>query len=304
MRSFNNHVCHPSLPLRATGKHPRGTIIGQIVATVRQELAQRKKQMPLRELERLVNNYGAPRDFQGAIRGKGIKVIAEIKRASPSKRWLCPDLDVATLARSYARGGAAAISVLTEPSWFKGSLTDLTVARQATHLPLLCKDFVLDPYQVYEARACGADAVLLIVALLSLSELSLLMETAHDLGMAALVEVHSEPEVEKALEARGNPIGINNRHLADFSVDLGTTLRLRPLIPPDVTVVSESGIKSYADVIALKNAGVNAVLVGEALVTSPDPEAKLRELRGECRDRALALSEIEEVDRPEGLSLH
>jgi len=316
MRSLNNHFWHadpdlsgeesrdPSLPLRVTNKHPRGMIIDQIVATVRQGLAERKRQTPLTELERLVNNYGAPRDFQGAVRGEGIKLIAEIKRASPSKGWLCPDLDVATLARSYARGGAVAISVLTEPTFFKGSFADLTTARQVTYLPLLCKDFVLDPYQVYEARTCGADAILLITAILSLSELSALIKIAQGLGMSALVEVHSESEVKKALEAKGNPIGINNRNLADFSVDLGTTLRLRPLIPPDVTVVSESGIKSYADVIALKNAGVNAVLVGEALVTSPDPEAKLRELRGECRDRALALSEIEEVDRPEGLSLH
>jgi indole-3-glycerol phosphate synthase len=258
-------------------------IIDQIVADVRQQLARRKQQKPLGELRRSVGKYGAPRDFQGAVRGEGIKLIAEIKRASPSKGWLCPDLDVATLARSYVRGGAAAISVLTEPTFFKGSFADLAAARQATHLPLLCKDFVLDPYQVYEARACGADAVLLIVALLSLSELLALIEIAHSLGMAALVEVHSEPEVEKALEAKGNPIGINNRNLADFGVDLGTTLKLRPLIPSDVTVVSESGIKSYADIVALHAAGINAVLVGEALVSSPDPEAKIRELKGEHR---------------------
>ena len=256
-------------------------IIDQIVADVRQGLAERRKQTPLAELERLVGNSGVPRDFEGAVRGEGVKLIAEIKRASPSKGWLRPDLDVATLARSYARGGAAAISVLTEPSWFKGDLTDLATARQVTHLPLLCKDFILDPYQVYEARTFGADAVLLIVALLSLSELSALIEIAHGLGMAALVEVHSEPEVKRALDAKGNPIGINNRNLADFSVDLGTTLRLRPLIPPDVTVVSESGIKSYADISALRAAGINAVLVGETLVSSPDPEAKLRELKGE-----------------------
>lgn len=258
-------------------------IIDQIVAGVRQGLAERRQQTPLAELERLVDKYGTHRDFEGALRGEEIKLIAEIKRASPSKGWLRHDLDVATLARSYTQGGATAISVLTEPNWFKGSLTDLAAARQATLLSLLCKDFILDPYQVYEARACGADAVLLIAALLSLSELSALIEIAQGLGMATLVEVHSEPEVEKALEAKANPIGINNRHLADFSVDLETTLKLRPLIPPDVTVVSESGIKSYADVIALKNAGVNAMLVGEALVSSPDPEAKIRELKGEDR---------------------
>ena len=257
-------------------------IIDQIVASVRQELAERKQQKPLRELECLVDKYGTPRDFPGALRGEGVKLIAEIKRASPSKGWLRPDLDVAMLARSYARGGAAAISVLTEPGWFKGSLADLAAVRQVTHLPLLCKDFILDPYQVYEARAHGADAVLLIMAILSLAELSALIKIAHGLGMAALVEVHSEPEVKMALSARASPIGINNRNLADFSVDLGTTLKLRPLIPPDVIVVSESGIKSYADIATLQAAGVNAVLVGETLVTSPDPESKLRELGGEC----------------------
>jgi len=256
-------------------------IIDQIVATVRQELVRRKNQTPLSELERLVDNSGAPQDFGAALRGEGIKFIAEIKRASPSKGWLCPDLDVATLARSYARGGAAAISVLTEPNWFKGGFTDLAAARRATHLPLLCKDFVLDPYQVYEARAFGADAVLLITALLSSSELSALIEIAQGLGMAALSEVHTEPEVKRALGAGANLVGINNRNLADFGVDLGTTLKLRPLIPPDVAVVSESGIKSYADISALQAAGINAVLVGETLVSSPDPEAKLRELRGE-----------------------
>lgn len=258
-------------------------IVDQIVADVRQGLAQRKQQVPLGELERLVDNCGTPRDFEGALRGEGVRLIAEVKRASPSKGWLCPYLDVATLARSYTQGGAAAISVLTEPNWFKGDLADLAAARQATHLPLLCKGFILDSYQVYEARAFGADAILLITSLLSLSELSALIGVAHGLGMAALVEVHSEPEVKRALDTKGNLIGINNRNLADFSVDLGTTLKLRPLIPPHITVVSESGIRSYADISTLQANGINAVLVGEILVSSPDPEAKLRELRGEHR---------------------
>ncbi len=256
-------------------------MIDQIIVDVRQQLARRKQQKPLGELKRSVGKYGAPQDFGAALQGEGIKFIAEIKRASPSKGWLCPDLDVATLAGSYARGGAAAISVLTEPNWFKGGLMDLATARRASCLPLLCKDFILDSYQVYEARAFGADAVLLITALLSLSELTALMEIARGLGMAALVEVHSEPEVKMAVDAKANPIGINNRNLADFGVDLGTTFKLRPLIPHEVAVVSESGIKSYADVSALQVAGINAVLVGETLVSSADPEAKLKELRGE-----------------------
>jgi indole-3-glycerol phosphate synthase len=256
-------------------------ILDRIVTDVRQRLAERKRQRPLSELEHLVNAAETPRDFTGALQGTSIKVIAEVKRASPSKGWLCPDLDVATLVRRYAQGGAAAISVLTEPSFFKGSLADLSIAHQLTHLPLLCKDFVVDPYQIYEARSYGADAILLIAAILSSSELSFLTEVAHYLKISALIEVHNEAEAEKALEADGNPIGINNRNLADFSVDLRTTLKLRPLIPSSITVVSESGIKSKDDIITLQTAGVNAVLVGETLVTSLDPEAKLRELRGE-----------------------
>jgi len=256
-------------------------ILDQIVATVRQGLDDRKQRTPLTELEKLANGYGPTMDFGEALRGDGIHIIAEVKRASPSKGWIRSDLDVAKVVSSYSRGGAAAVSVLTEPDWFKGSLEDLAKARQATGLPLLCKDFFLDPYQVYEARVSGADAILLIVALLSQSELCRLMEVAHGLGMMALVEVHSEEEIERSLNAKAGIIGINNRDLADFSVDLTTTVKLRPLIPPDVTVVSESGIRSYADVFALQLAGVNAVLVGEALASHSNPEAKLRELRGE-----------------------
>ena len=256
-------------------------VLDLIVAGVRQGLAERKRAMPLDELELALADCGPSRDFEGALRGEGIKLIAEIKRASPSKGWLRSDINVAALVRSYTRGGAAAISVLTEPDWFKGSYADLAAARRATHLPLLCKDFVLDPYQAYEARASGADAILVIAAILSSSELSELIGIAHSLGMAALVEVHRKSEIEKALDAEAKIIGINNRNLADFSVDLQTTLKLRPLIPPDIAVVSESGIRSYADILALRLAGVNAVLVGETLVISPDPEAKIRELIGE-----------------------
>ena len=147
-------------------------------------------------------------------------------------------------------------------------------------MPLLCKDFILDPYQVYEARTYGADAVLLITAILSSPELVTLIEVAHHLGMSALVEVHSEAEIEKAMAAKAKILGINNRNLVDFSVDINTTFKLRPLIPPGIIIVSESGIKSLADILALEAAGVNAVLVGETLVTSANPQAKLRELGG------------------------
>ena len=166
-------------------------------------------------------------------------------------------------------------------NFFRGSLDDLAGAREAVELPVLRKDFILDPYQVYEARGCAADAVLLIAAILSPSELAALIELAHSLGMSALVEVHHREEVAKALACGARIIGINNRNLADFSVDLSTTSKLRPLIPPDSPVVSESGIHSQADVLLLSRAGVNAILVGEMLVTSADPAAKIRELLAE-----------------------
>jgi len=255
-------------------------ILDDIVDSVRQKLVEKKRQVPLAELEHSSDSHDAPRDFHGELQGEGIKLIAEIKRASPSRGRLRPELDVAVLAHSYAQGGAAAISVLTEPTFFEGSLADLATARQAIDLPLLRKDFVLDPYQVYEARAHGADAVLLIASILAHSQLAELIEVAQRLGMSALVEVHTETEVGKALAARARLISINNRNLADFSVDLNTTFKLLSLLPPQVVVVSESGIKSPADVLALQKAGVGAILVGETLVTSTDPESKIRELMG------------------------
>jgi indole-3-glycerol phosphate synthase len=185
------------------------------------------------------------------------------------------------MARLYARAGAHAVSILTEPDFFQGSLEDLKAAREAMNLPLLRKDFILEPYQVYEARVFGADAILLIVAILPPKKLRQLLALSQELGMDALVEVHQEVEVKTALKANARVIGINNRNLKDFSVDLKTTLRLRPLIPPEVMVVSESGIHSHADVELLRQVRVDAVLIGEALVTSPDPLSKIRELLGQ-----------------------
>jgi indole-3-glycerol phosphate synthase len=254
------------------------TIVDDIAADVRRGLTERKRREPLSGLAGAPNIHGTPRDFGAAVRGGGVRLVAEMKRASPSMGWLCPRLDAGMMAVRYARGGAVAVSVLTERTRFKGDRADLTAARQATELPVLCKDFILDDYQIYEARFWGADAVLLIASLLSLDELGTLMGVADSLKMAALVEVHTEAEVEKALSAKASIVGINNRNLADFSVDLGTTLRLRPLIPAGVTVVSESGIRSRAHISALRAAGVSAFLVGEALVTSSDPEARLEEL--------------------------
>ena len=246
-------------------------------------MAERKARTPLADLEKVAGRQAPPRDFAGALQGDGISLIAEIKRASPSKGVLCKNLAAVSMARIYEQSGAAAISVLTESEYFRGSFADLEAVRREVDLPLLCKDFIIDSYQIYKARAHGADAVLLIVAILNQHELKTLIETAHTLGMTALVEVHNKSELDKALKLSPRIIGINNRNLSDFSVDLKTTLSLKPLIPEGIVVVSESGIKSREDVLQLKQAGINAILVGEALVASPNPAAKIYELLGKTR---------------------
>ena len=259
-------------------------ILDEITASVRSDLERRKSQKPLAEIERALVTQASPKDFVGALgwggRGGELKIIGEVKRASPSKGLLCADLKAAALASAYKEGGASAVSVLTEPRYFRGSFADLEEVRKAIGLPLLCKDFIVDPYQVYEARSHGADAVLLIVALLSQADLAAFLEVAHLLGMAALIEVHNREELERALRLEPRLLGINNRNLADFSVDLETTLKLRPSIPPGTLVVSESGIHTRDDVLCLQAIGVNAILVGEALVTSPDPAAVISALLG------------------------
>jgi indole-3-glycerol phosphate synthase len=256
-------------------------MLDKIVAQTRRRIEASQSRLPLLELKRRVGQADTPRPFQKALKAAGFGLIAEVKRSSPSRGRLHPNLDAAEMARLYARGGAHAVSILTEPDFFKGSLEDLKSAREAVNLPLLRKDFILEPYQVYEARVYGADAILLITAILPPKKLSQLLSLSQKLGMDALVEVHQEAEVETALKANARVIGINNRNLNDFSVDLKTTLRLRPLIPPEVSVVSESGIQSHVDVDLLRQTGVDAVLIGEALVTSHDPLAKIRELLGQ-----------------------
>ncbi len=260
-------------------------ILDEIVDSTRSRVAQRKSESPLASVQAAARQQDAPRDFAGALSGQGIALIAEVKRASPSKGPLRPDLDASSLARTYRESGAAALSVLTEPDYFQGSFADLAAARASSELPVLCKDFIIDPYQIWEARAHGADAVLLITAVLSQQELLDLQEAARSLGMAALVEVHDQGELEKALDCRPGVVGINNRNLADFSVDLGTTTSLRPLVPPGIPVVSESGIHTRDDVIALQKAGVQAILVGEALVTAADPAARIGDLLGQAEVR-------------------
>jgi indole-3-glycerol phosphate synthase len=219
------------------------------------------------------------RDFRGALTADGMSLIAEIKRRSPSKGDLQPSLDPAAMASSYERGGARAVSVLTEPDFFSGSAEDLEAARKAVSLPVLWKDFVLDPVQIDQARAFGADAVLLIVRMTP-AELPLLVAEARSWGMCPLVEIFDEDDLDRALAAGADVVGVNHRDLETFEEDTTATARLRELVPDDVVLVAESGIRTRDDVKALEDIGVHAMLVGEAIVTAPDPEATIRELLG------------------------
>jgi len=221
------------------------------------------------------------RDFAAALTGEGIRLIAEVKKASPSRGPLATGADPVRTAMTYAESGAAAISVLTEPRYFQGSINYLSRIRNAlcnSGVPLLRKDFLTAPYQVYESRVYGADALLLITAILTPEKLKELLDLSHSLGMVCLVEVHNEREIETALAVDARVIGINNRDLTTFEVDIATTARLRRFIPADRIVVSESGIKTRGDIANLKKLGVNAVLIGEALMTAPDIRAKIKEL--------------------------
>jgi len=259
------------------------TILDQILESKRRELARQKRERSLSEMERHAKATALPLNLSGALLGPGVRLIAEAKKASPSRGLLSPSYDPAALARTYAENGAAAISVLTEADHFQGSLEHLALVKEAVRaagLPVLRKDFIFDPYQVYEARACGADALLFIVAMLSAAQLKELMNVAQSIWLQALVEVHSETELEAALKAGAEIIGINHRDLKTFQMDMGLAERLRPLISKGKVVVAESGIHSREDVARMKRAGVNAVLVGEALVTAPDVAAKVRELAG------------------------
>ena len=256
-------------------------ILEQIVANNRLELEARKRAFPLAELQRLALTQSPPLDLASALRGERIRLIAEVKKASPSKGIIRPDFNPVGIARTYASNGASAISVLTEATHFQGSLSHLREIRDALgnkRPPLLRKDFLYDPYQIYESRAYGADSLLLIVAILTPGKLAGLSRLSHELGMSCLVEVHNEVELEIALGSGAGIIGINNRDLKTFAVDITTTERLRCLIPSDRIAVSESGIKSRNDIEKLEKWGVDAVLIGEALMSAPDIGAKMKEL--------------------------
>lgn len=250
----------------------QGKILEEIMRWKRQEVPKHQAEMPQSNLQALVLFTPPAIDFPAAIAQPGVSLIAEVKRASPSKGLLCKDFDPVHLALTYARGGASAISCLTDARFFQGQLAYLTEIKDAFRqrqldLPVLRKDFVFDPYQMLEARVAGADAILLIMAVLGDHEYRDLLAYTHELGMTALVEVHNEAELGRALRESPRVIGVNNRDLRDFSVDLNTTARLRAQIPDDVLVVSESGIRDGDDVRALKEMGANAMLVGESLVT-------------------------------------
>lgn len=257
---------------------PTGTILDRILAHKVEEVAAAKTQVPEAALLAQIASSPTPRDFVAALQRETVALIAEVKKASPSKGVFVEDFDPVAIAVTYAQHGAAAISVLTDERFFQGHLDYLRAVRAAVAIPVLRKEFVIDPYQVIEARAAGADAVLLIVACLDDAQLAMLYAASTELGMAALIEVHDEAELERALKLGPRLIGVNNRNLHTFSVDLATTTRLAALCPPEVTLVGESGIHSAADIERL--AGIHAVLVGESLILAPDRPAQIRELSG------------------------
>ncbi|MHB0871211.1 MAG: indole-3-glycerol phosphate synthase TrpC [Chloroflexota bacterium] len=271
--------------------------LSRILAAKAVEVAEREVAVPLRVLERRVAEALPARDFLETLRQPGLGVIGEIKRRSPSRGPLAPQLDPVGLARQYEAGGCVALSVLTDSRHFGAKAGDLPRARAAVRLPVLRKDFLVSEYQLWEARAMDADALLLIVAALEPARLERLMGLAERLGMGTLVEVHGEEEVRVAVDAGARVVGINNRDLHSFRVDLGVTERLRPLLPHGVLVVGESGISGPEDAARLRACGVDAILVGEALVRSGDPVGAVRALSAawtaadrplSCRDRGVA----------------
>jgi indole-3-glycerol phosphate synthase len=252
--------------------------LDQFVDAARAAVELRKRDVPLSELERQAGRRGEGRPFMEALSRPGTSLIAEHKRRSPSAGAIREGASCAEIVRAYERGGAAALSVLTEEAHFGGSLDDLRDARRASELPLLRKDFTVDPYQVYEAKAAGADAVLLVVGTLEAHELGTLFGLTRDLELDALVEISSDEELQVALEIDADVIGINNRDLEDFTVDITRTFELLADVPAGKTVVSESGIVYREQIEELERVGVDAVLVGEAVMRAPDPEAAVREL--------------------------
>ena len=262
------------------------TILDTLADAARARVAENKKKKPMevlkKEAESLAADTGFP--FEKALEAPGISVICEVKKASPSKGLIAADFPYLEIARQYERAGASAISVLTEPEYFLGSDGYLQEIAEDVSIPVLRKDFTVDEYQIYEAKLLGASAVLLICAILSEEELGQFLKIAHSLGLSALVEAHDEEEVARALRAGARIIGVNNRNLKDFTVDVKNSVRLRALIPPEVLYVSESGIRGAEDVAVLYKNGTDAVLIGETLMRSSDKAAMLQELKRDCHE--------------------
>ena len=260
-------------------------ILDILAEAARQRVAEAKNQKSLAELrkeaEALPRNRAG--SFRKALNRPGLNFICEVKKASPSKGLIAPDFPYMDIARQYEAAGAAAISVLTEPTRFLGSDRYLEEIRKAVQTPLLRKDFTVDAYMIYQAKILGADAVLLIAALLSDSQLQEYRLAAESLGLDALVEAHDEEEVARALKSGARVLGVNNRNLKDFTVDIGNSLRLRPLVPKTIPFVAESGIRTRQQTAELEQAGVNGVLIGETLMRSPDMKAMLEQLRGDAQ---------------------
>lgn len=265
------------------------TILDEIVESKRREVASARARMPLEELE--AQAAGAPpvRDFRSALAGPGpIRLIAEVKKASPSAQVIRADFEPIAIARTYQAHGAACLSVLTDAPYFQGHLAHLARVRASVAIPLLRKDFLIEEYQVVEARLAGADAILLIAEILDDARLRALLDRARRLGMAALVEFHQEENLERVLAAGADLVGINNRDLHRFVTDLELTLRLRGRVPPEVVLVSESGIRTRHDVLRLEAAGVSAILVGETLMRAPDIGLAVERLLGLAPEPARA----------------
>lgn len=257
-------------------------ILDRIVRAKRAQVERDKERMSPRRVIELATSAPPPRDFAAALRREGrVNVIAEIKKASPSRGDIQARADVGGVAEGYARAGAVALSVLTESRFFLGSGEDLGTAKRAVDIPVLRKDFVLEEYQVYESRVMGADSLLLIARILSLKELSTLIGVARSLHMEPLVEVHDDEEVRRAVDGGGTIIGVNNRDLATLGVSIDTSLRIRPLLPESAVRVSESGIESRHDIDRLRSAGFHAFLIGERLMREADPGGALRGLLSE-----------------------
>ena len=250
----------------------------ELVGATREALHRRKRERSISELEREAGAQPEGRPFYEALARPGTSLIAEHKRRSPSAGAIREGAKCADVVRAYERGGAAAVSVLTEEAHFGGSLTDLREARAATELPILRKDFTIDPYQLYEGKAAGADAVLLVVGSVEPGELAALYREAYALDLDVIVEIHREEELEVALEMDADVLGVNNRNLEDFSVDIQRTFDLLADVPAGKVVVSESGIRYREQIEELEHVGVDAVLIGEVLMRAPDPEAAVREL--------------------------